>query len=77
MYPDIVQLIFSAEINSGEFKSFIIDTEIVGFDVEKQQILSFQILTTRARKNVSMTDDTVQICLFAFDILQVNGRNVL
>jgi ATP-dependent DNA ligase len=36
-----------------------------------------QVLSTRARKGVIMSDIKVQVCLYAFDMLSVNGRNLL
>ena len=36
-----------------------------------------QQLSTRARKNVKLEDIKVQVYLFAFDCLYLNGRNLL
>ena len=36
-----------------------------------------QMLSTRARKNVKIADIKVQVYLFAFDCLYLNGRNIL
>jgi DNA ligase-1 len=71
-YPDIVQNLPKA-MEAGT-ESFILDCEVVAFDRTKQQILPFQILSTRARKSVELADVTVQICLFAFDLLYLNGQ---
>ena len=35
------------------------------------------MLSTRARKNVKIADIKVQVYLFAFDCLYLNGRNIL
>lgn len=47
-YPDIISRIPSV-INEGT-TSFVLDTESVAWDKEKQQILPFQVLSTRKRK---------------------------
>ena len=36
-----------------------------------------QVLTTRARKDVKVADIKVQVCLFAFDCLSLNGKTLL
>lgn len=65
-YPDIVSL----DLGS---KSFIIDAEAVAF--EDGKILPFQTLSTRKRKNVDKIE--VQVCVFAFDILLFDGKELL
>lgn len=40
-------------------------------------IIYFQILSTRARKDVAMSDIKVEVCTFAFDILFLNGEALL
>ncbi|KAK4480040.1 hypothetical protein RD792_013097 [Penstemon davidsonii] len=57
--------------------SFVLDCEIVAYDREKQRIQPFQILSTRARKNVIMSDIKVEVCIYAFDILYLNGQQLL
>ena len=58
-------------------KSFILDCEVVAFDREKKKILPFQILSTRARKNVNVNDIKVGVCIFAFDMLYLNGQQLI
>ncbi|XVF26921.1 hypothetical protein REPUB_Repub14bG0061900 [Reevesia pubescens] len=55
-------------------KSFVLDCEIVAYDRKKQEILPFQLLGTRRRKNVVVNDIKVQVCMFAFDMLDLNGH---
>jgi len=47
-YPDIISRI--PAILKEEITSCIIDSEAVAWDTEKQQILPFQVLSTRKRK---------------------------
>lgn len=35
------------------------------------------MLSTRARKNVEIEDITVGVCIFAFDLLYLNGQALL
>lgn len=55
-------------------KSFIIDCEAVAWDREKKSILPFQILSTRKRKDVKEEDIKVQVAIYAFDCLYLNGE---
>ena len=56
-----------------EMKNFIIDCEVVAWDRVAKKILPFQTLTTRKKKDVSDENITVQVCLFGFDLLFMNG----
>ena len=55
-------------------KSCVIDGEAVAWDTEKGEILPFQVLSTRKRKDASEADITVQVCVFAFDLLFLNDK---
>ncbi|XP_021724390.1 DNA ligase 1-like isoform X1 [Chenopodium quinoa] len=74
-FPDVVTAL--PRFKKPSVKSFILDCEIVAYDREKQKILPFQILSTRARKNVKMSEIKVDVCVFAFDILYLNGMPLL
>ncbi|KAL9143468.1 hypothetical protein ABFS82_14G238600 [Erythranthe guttata] len=74
-FPDVVVAV--TRLKQPSVKSFVLDCEIVAYDREKQKIQPFQILSTRARKNVVMTDIKVNVCIFAFDILYLNGQELM
>ncbi|KAM9980782.1 hypothetical protein ACTFIY_003085 [Dictyostelium cf. discoideum] len=74
-YPDIV-----ANVNKfvgPNVKSFILDCEAVAFDAATKKILSFQVLSTRARKSVQLSQIKVPVCVFAFDLLYLNGQSLI
>ncbi|KAL3838778.1 hypothetical protein ACJIZ3_023369 [Penstemon smallii] len=74
-FPDVVAAI--TRLKQPSVTSFVLDCEIVAYDREKQRIQPFQILSTRARKNVIMSDIKVEVCIYAFDILYLNGQQLL
>jgi DNA ligase-1 len=74
-YPDIVECMKS--IPKEGVKSFVLDTEAVAWDVVNKEILPFQVLSTRKRKDVNASDIKVQVCVFAFDLLYLNGEPLL
>jgi DNA ligase-1 len=74
-FPDIVAAM--PRFMKPGVTSFVLDCEVVAYDREKNKILPFQILSTRARKGVSLNTIKVQVCLFAFDLLYLNGHPLL
>ncbi|XP_071506447.1 DNA ligase 1-like [Diadema antillarum] len=74
-YPDIISRLPSA-LKEG-VKSCILDSEAVAWDKEKNQILPFQVLSTRKRKDADAGDIKVQVCVFAFDLLYLNGESLV
>ncbi|KAG1669562.1 hypothetical protein FOA52_006335 [Chlamydomonas sp. UWO 241] len=74
-YPDIVAR-FKNALKPG-CKSIVLDTEAVAWDKVKKKILPFQVLSTRKRKDVDADKIDVQVCVFAFDCLYINGRSLL
>ncbi|OLL22209.1 DNA ligase 1, partial [Neolecta irregularis DAH-3] len=74
-YPDIINNL--ASFTKDSTTSFVLDCECVAWDVENKQLLPFQVLSTRKRKDVKLEDVKVKVCLFAFDLLYLNGESLL
>uniref|UniRef100_W5M103 DNA ligase n=1 Tax=Lepisosteus oculatus TaxID=7918 RepID=W5M103_LEPOC len=74
-YPDIISRI--PQVKKEEVRSCILDAEAVAWDREKKQIQPFQVLTTRKRKDVDASDIKVQVCVYAFDLLYLNGESLV
>lgn len=74
-YPDIVSRFRNCLTDS--VKSCIVDSEAVAWDTEKQQILPFQVLSTRKRKDADGSDIKIQVQVFAFDLLFLNGESLV
>lgn len=55
-------------------KTFVLDAEAVAIDVATAKLLPFQELSRRKRKDVKVEDIQVRVCLFAFDLLYLNGE---
>ncbi|KAL1517085.1 hypothetical protein ABEB36_000894 [Hypothenemus hampei] len=71
-YPDIISRL--GKCKTDQVESCILDCEAVAWDREKQKILPFQILSTRKRKDANEADIKVQVCVFMFDLLYLNGE---
>ncbi|KAL5019361.1 hypothetical protein ScPMuIL_005083 [Solemya velum] len=74
-YPDIISRM--PNVLKEETKSCIIDAEAVAWDAEKKQILPFQVLSTRKRKDADSSEIKVQVCVYAFDLLYHNGKSLV
>ncbi|KAL1925333.1 uncharacterized protein VTP21DRAFT_216 [Calcarisporiella thermophila] len=74
-YPDILERL--GKFVKSDTKSFILDCEVVAWDMEEKCLLPFQILSTRKRKDVKEDDIKVKVCLFAFDLLYLNGEPLI
>ena len=55
-------------------KTFVFDAEAVAIDKDTAKLLPFQELSRRKRKDVKVEDIKVRVCLFAFDLLYLNGE---
>lgn len=57
--------------------SFILDAEICAIDPVTGQLKSFQSLANRSRKDVKIEDVDIQVGIFAFDLMYLNGQPLL
>ncbi|OUM69951.1 hypothetical protein PIROE2DRAFT_37797 [Piromyces sp. E2] len=73
----VLMSIGQAIIAKSDVTSFVLDCEAVAWDKENNCILPFQVLSTRKRKNVETGDIAVQVCVFAFDCLYLNGKSLI
>lgn len=74
-YPDIMAKI--TQVTRETVSSYVLDCEVVAWDPKERKILPFQILSTRKRKDVSAASIEVEVCLFAFDLLYLNGQSLI
>ncbi|KAH8120151.1 DNA ligase I [Phellopilus nigrolimitatus] len=74
-YPDLVQQLPRCVKDTA--KTFVLDTEAVAFDIKEDKLMPFQELSKRKRKDVKVEDIQIRVCLFAFDILYLNGEPLL
>ncbi|XP_028395470.1 DNA ligase 1-like [Dendronephthya gigantea] len=72
-YPDIIARM--SKVLKENVQSCIIDSEAVAWDPEKKQILPFQVLSTRKKKDANASEIKVQVCIYAFDLLYLNGKS--
>lgn len=71
-YPDILAKL-DTWIKPG-VSGFVLDCETVAWDMANKKVLPFQQLMTRKRKDVKAEDVKVKVCVFAFDLLFLNGE---
>ncbi|CAG8950913.1 hypothetical protein HYFRA_00003130 [Hymenoscyphus fraxineus] len=74
-YPDLVALI--PKIRGDGVSSFILEGEVVAVDQESGDLKTFQTLANRARKDVAIGSVKVEVCLFSFDLMYLNGESLL
>jgi DNA ligase-1 len=73
-YPDVVSLIKCIFARASNLQSFIVDSEIVAIDPDSGSLRSFQELSNRARKDVEIRDIKIPVCVFAFDLMYLDGE---
>ncbi|XP_046680026.1 DNA ligase 1 isoform X1 [Homalodisca vitripennis] len=71
-YPDIVGRLPSCL--GSEVKSCVLDTEAVAWDCVNKRIQPFQVLSTRKKKDCKEDEIKVQVCVYMFDLLYLNGE---
>ena len=74
-YPDLVALV--PTIRRPSVSSFIMEGEVVAIDSETGDLKTFQTLSSRARKDVAIGTVSVNVCLYAFDLMYLNGEELL
>ncbi|KAK3505190.1 DNA ligase [Neurospora crassa] len=74
-YPDVLAKL-PTWVKEGT-KSFVLDCESVAWDTVDKKVLPFQQLMTRKKKDVKLEDVKVKVCVFAFDLLYLNGQAVV
>ena len=74
-YPDLVALV--PQIRGEGVNSFILEGEVVAIDRATGELKPFQTLSNRARKDVVIHDVKIDVCLFAFDLMYLNGEELL
>lgn len=73
-YPDIIEVL---KEHGPKDVSFILDSEIVAVDAKTGKILPFQILSTRARKNVEIQNIDINVCVYLFDLILFDDESLL
>lgn len=74
-YPDLVALM--PKVRGGGVNSFIMEGEVVAIDQQTGELKTFQTLSNRARKDVQIGSVTIDVCMFAFDLMYLNGQPLL
>ena len=74
-FPDVILAVLEAA--HPDVESCIIDSEAVGWDPAAKKLLPFQTLSHRARKSVSLDEVKISVCVFAFDLLYLNGESLI
>jgi DNA ligase 1 len=74
-YPDLVALV--PAIRGEGVSSFVLEGEVVAVNPESGELKDFQTLTNRARKDVAIGSIKVDVCLFSFDLMFLNGEELL
>ncbi|KAJ9148657.1 DNA ligase [Pleurostoma richardsiae] len=74
-YPDLVALM--PKIRGEGVGSFIMEGEVVAIDRQTGDLRTFQTLANRARKDVAIGSVTIDVCMFAFDLMYLNGQPLL
>ncbi|KAG8733618.1 hypothetical protein FRC11_004546 [Ceratobasidium sp. 423] len=77
-YPDITRMVQTLIARSkGALDSFILDAEVVAVDPHTGAIRTFQELSNRPRKGVDLEDVRGVVCVYAFDLMYLNGEVLL
>lgn len=73
MFPEIVEAARNLPL-----ESFVLDSEIVGWDYEKGRFLSYQETMQRRRKySIGEKRESIPVKSFVFDMLYINGKSLV
>ena len=73
MFPELKEAAFTMKANE-----VILDSEAVGYDPETDKLLPFQLTITRKRKHgIDEAAQKIPLRFFVFDVLYLNGRNLV
>lgn len=73
MFPDVVEAVKTLNADS-----LIIDSEVIGYNSATDEFIPFQKTMNRKRKyGIGEKTKEVPVFLFAFDLLHLNGRNLM
>jgi len=76
-YPEVPLYVKEACKDKKIVHDFIMDTEVVAYNREKEQFVPFQILSTRKKTEESAESAKVQVIVQAFDLMYINGESLL
>jgi DNA ligase 1 len=74
-YPDLVAIV--PQIRGEGVSSFVMEGEVVAIDRDTGELKPFQVLSNRAKKQVVIQSVKIDVCLFAFDLMYLNGEELL
>ncbi|KAH6917400.1 DNA ligase I [Coprinopsis sp. MPI-PUGE-AT-0042] len=74
-YPELVEQL--AKCIKPSTESFVLDSEAVAIDRTTGKLMPFQELSKRKRKDVKIEDIQVRVCIFAFDLIYLNGEPLI
>lgn len=64
-------------VDSPAIDSFIMDAEVVAIGAHEGELLPFQTLSNRSRKDVNLKEVKVKVGVFAFDLMYLDGKSLL
>ena len=67
----------NSSLGFTEVTSFALDAEVVAYNPTTKQLVPFQVLSTRKKKEESAETAKVQVIVQAFDLMYLNGRSLL
>ena len=74
-FPDVVEAV-KAQVNA---KNFILDSEVVGYDLQKKKYMPFEAISQRIRRkyDIDTLIKKLPVEINVFDVLYVDGKSVM